>query len=264
MPVEGDISAVSVLLLGLSLGMTACAVTCLPFIGTWAFGRAESQSGAWRDTLSFLGGRLMAYTALGGISGGMGAFFVRQLSAGIGNIVIGLVAVLAATWLLWPSVNNPKCSIRSRLHGLPPLLLGAALTLIPCAPLTTLLAAAAAGGSIERGAFLGLMFGTGALMTPMLVLIPVAAGLGRHVRLERHWIIAWVRGGAAAVLLYLGKVRLDSMADGLFPYIAGLAITFVCWAHYRHKRFKQQQKPHSHSRRTFSLHVAPAAASINP
>ncbi len=259
MPVDGDISAVSVLLLGLSLGMTACAVTCMPFIGTWAFGRAESQSGAWRDTLSFLGGRLIAYTTLGAISGGTGAFFVRQLSAGIGNIAIGMVTVLAAAWLLWPSAADPKCGFRTRLHGLPPLLLGAALTLIPCAPLTTLLAAAAAGGSIERGAFLGLMFGTGALMTPMLVLIPVAAGLGRHIRLERHWIITWIRGGAAAVLFYLGKVRLDSLADGLFPYVFGLAIASVCWAHCRNRRVKHQQTSRNPKRRAFWLHELRAA-----
>jgi cytochrome c-type biogenesis protein len=262
MPIEDEISAVSVLLLGLSLGMTACAVTCMPFIGTWAFGRAESQSGAWRDTLSFLGGRLVAYTTLGGISGGLGAFFVKQLSAGIGNIAIGLVAIFAATWLLWPSAKSPQCSSRKRLHGLPPMLMGAAMTLIPCAPLTTLLAAAAAGGSIERGAFLGLLFGTGALMTPMLVLIPVAAGLGRHIRLERHWIIVWVRSGAAAVLFYLGKVRLDSLAEGLFPYVVGLAIASLSWAHYRHKYIKPQQTPQI-GRRTFPLHERPAAASTS-
>jgi cytochrome c-type biogenesis protein len=242
MAVESEISALSVLLLGLSLGMTACAVTCMPFIGTWAFGRAESQSGAWRDTISFLGGRLLAYTLLGGIAGGMGAWFVRQLAAGIGNVVIGMVAVVSATWLVWPSSTTKACGYRSRLYGFPPLLLGAALTLIPCAPLATLLAAAASGGSIERGAYLGLLFGAGALMTPMLVLIPVAAGFGRYIRLERAWIISWVRGGAAAVLLMLGKGRMDSLAEGLFPYVAGLAATAVLWAHYRQVRGKGRRR----------------------
>jgi hypothetical protein len=121
------------------------------------------------------------------------------------------------------------------MNGLSPFLLGSMLTLIPCAPLATLLAASAAGGSIGRGAYLGMLFGLGALMTPMLVMIPVAAGFGRHLRQECKWIAPWLRCGAATTLLILGKGRLDSLAAGLFPYIAAVAGVFVAWAYYRRR-----------------------------
>ena len=34
-------------LLGVSLGLTACTATCLPFMGTWILGRGGSQGQAW-------------------------------------------------------------------------------------------------------------------------------------------------------------------------------------------------------------------------
>jgi thiol:disulfide interchange protein DsbD len=255
MPLDGEVSALSVLILGVSLGMTACAVTCMPFIGTWAIGRAEGQQGGFRDTASFLLGRLSAYSVLGGIAGALGAWFVQQLASGIGNLAIGLVAVVSAAWLMWPVSGKKSCGAPRHLKGLSPFLMGAGLTLIPCAPLTTLLAAAAAGGSVERGAFLGFLFGTGALLTPMLVMIPVAAGFGRYLRFERPWIVPWLRTGAAVVLLTLGYARINAVADGLFPYLLSLTMVMVGWAYYRHGRYS--------SRRVCTAGAVPVAGSID-
>ncbi len=196
-------------------------------------GRAEGQQGGFRDTASFLLGRLIAYSSLGAMAGALGAWFVQQLASGMGNLAIGSVAVFSAAWLLWPTAGKKSCGQIRHLQGLSPLLMGAALTLIPCAPLTTLLAAAAAGGSVERGAFLGFLFGTGALLTPMLVMIPIAAGFGRHLRFERAWIVPWLRTGAAVVLLMLGYARINAVAEGLFPYVAALGGVIVGWAFYR-------------------------------
>lgn len=230
---ETEVSAFSVFLLGLSLGLTACAVTCMPFIGTWVLGRAESMKGAFRDTASFLGGRLVAYACLGGIAGAMGEWFVKELAGGTGNAAIGLAAIFSAGWLAWPTTASRTCGFRNRLNGLSPFLLGVALTLIPCAPLATLLATSAAGGSVERGTFLGLVFGLGALMTPMLVLIPMLANFGRHLRHGRGWIVPWIRGAAAITLLILGKNRLDSLDKGFFPVLLALFVLVLLWAYLR-------------------------------
>lgn len=236
---EAEVSAFSVFLLGLSLGLTACAVTCMPFIGTWVLGRAESLKGAFRDTASFLGGRLVAYACLGGIAGALGEWFVKELAGGTGNAAIGLVAIFSAGWLAWPPTPSRTCGFRNRLGGFSPFLLGISLTLIPCAPLATLLATSAAGGSVERGAFLGLVFGLGALMTPMLVLIPMLANFGRHLRQGRGWIVPWIRGAAAITLLILGKSRLDSLDNSYFPVLLALFVPLLLWAYFR--RFRSNQ-----------------------
>lgn len=236
MPPDAEVSAFSVWLLGASLGLTACAATCMPFIGTWVFARADAQAGAWRDTLSFLGGRLTAYALLGALAGGLGAWFVRELAGGIGNLAIGLSAIVSAAWLAWPATAHSLCQRMKKANGVSPFLMGATLTLIPCAPLATLLAASAAGGSIGRGAFLGSVFGLGALLTPMLVLIPACAMFGRRLRQHQGWIVPWMTAGAILVLLALARARIDLVAEGLFPYLAGIASLVVVWSHLRHRR----------------------------
>jgi thiol:disulfide interchange protein DsbD len=235
MPPDAEVSAFSVWLLGASLGLTACAATCMPFIGTWVFARADAQPAAWRDTLSFLGGRLVAYALLGALSGGLGAWFVRELAGGIGNLAIGVSAIVSAAWLAWPATSHSLCQRMKKSNSASPFLMGATLTLIPCAPLATLLAASAAGGSIGRGAFLGSVFGLGALLTPMLVLIPVCSMFGRQLRQHRAWIVPWMTAGAILVLLVLAKTRIDLFAAGLFINAAGIGAATVTWAHYRRR-----------------------------
>ena len=230
---DPQVSAFSVYLLGLSLGLTACAVTCLPFIGTLALGKAEGRRSGIRDTAFFLGGRLISYAVLGALAGALGAWFVRELAAGAGNLVIGLSGFFAAAWLVWPIESRHGCRPARRFAGLSPLLLGIGLTLIPCAPLATLLAAAAAGGSPIQGAYCGLLFGLGTLMTPMLILIPSVASLGRALWVERAWLLQWLRGGASLVLATLAYQRSELFSEGLGSYLIVLFILIVFWRHYR-------------------------------
>lgn len=97
---------------------------------------------------------------------------------------------------------------RRKTDSLPPLFLGAALSLTPCTPLASLLALAAHAGSAAQGAAYGLAFGLGAAMTPILVLVPLAGRLGRELRSGRAWLARWLLWGAAAVLILLGLRRL--------------------------------------------------------
>lgn len=247
---EAEVSALSVFLLGLSLGLTACAVTCLPFIGTLAFGKAEGAASGLGDTAFFLGGRLLSYTLLGGLAGALGAWFVRELASGIGNLLIGLSSLFAAGWLIWP--GRHRCGTAKRLNGLSPMLLGIGLTLIPCAPLATLLAAAAHGGSTGQGAWFGLLFGLGTLLTPMLVLIPAAAGLGHVLRLENAWLLIWLRHGAALVMGLLGMQRTNLFMPDAGAALLAITALIVSW------KLLRQRRQQGSRRKIIQLHPLPA------
>jgi thiol:disulfide interchange protein DsbD len=225
---DSPVDLFSVWLLGLALGLTACTVTCLPFMATWTLGRGGSLRESVRDTLLFLSGRWSAYTALGAIAGASGAWLLATLSSGIGNFLIGLASLAAAVWLALSrdAGGAGSCALRGRGGGASPFLLGVSLTLIPCLPLATLLASCAAAGSALQGGVYGAVFGLGALVSPMLVLIPACGGLGRVLREQVGWIVPWLRYGAATVLLLLGARRLLLIDLSL---ALGLSLIALLW-----------------------------------
>ncbi len=195
-------------LLGVSLGLTACTATCLPFMGTWILGRGGSQVQALRDTAMFITGRILAYSLLGAIAGGAGVWLSQALRGGTGNIVIGLSSIAAGVWLLYSVKGHTPCSVARSAGGTPPLMLGFSLSLTPCAPLASLLAVCAAAGSMQLGAVNGVAFGLGAALTPLLILLPLISLLGKNLRENRDWITSWIRWGASAVLILLGLRRI--------------------------------------------------------
>jgi cytochrome c-type biogenesis protein len=195
-------------MLGVSLGLTACTATCLPFMGTWVLGRGGTQIQALRDTLLFVCGRILAYTLLGALAAGAGSWLAQVMRGGSGNFIIGAASIAAGVWLLRAATVHAPCSAARSAGSTPPLLLGFSLSLTPCAPLASLLAVCAAAGSIRLGMASGVAFGLGAALTPLLILLPLISLFGRNLRENRDWITRWIRWGAAAVLIALGVKRI--------------------------------------------------------
>ncbi|OJX74341.1 sulfite exporter TauE/SafE family protein [Magnetospirillum sp. 64-120] len=195
-----------VFVLGVSVGLTACAVSCLPFIGTWAMARGQGGWAAAEDLAAFLAGRLAGYALLGGLAGWAGESLGRALSGPSGHLAIGLAGIFAGLALLVGGGKAGKSCAATRT-ALPPLALGAALSLTPCMPLTSLLAAAALSGQPLNGAAMGLVFGLGAAVTPLVIAVPVLGLLGHGLRLQGG-IDKVLRWGGALVLVALGLRRL--------------------------------------------------------
>lgn len=206
--VPQQVTLFGVWLLGVSMGLTACTVTCLPFMGTWVLGRGGNHRAALYDTGVFLLGRVAAYSLLGGLAGALGAWLTQALSSGIGNAFIGAASIAAGVWLLLPSRRTAPCGAARRGASTPPFLLGFSLSLTPCAPLASLLALCAVSGGTLSGIGYGLSFGIGAAFTPLLVIVPLLGLFGQSLRSERQWLGVWLRWGAALVLVAIGVRRL--------------------------------------------------------
>lgn len=190
-------------LLGLSLGLTACTVTCLPYLGAWMLARERAT--AVPDTIAFLAGRVAAYALMGLAAGLAGTWLTRALASGAGHVAVGLAAVAAGLWLL---LGRPHKTCAGRRGQASPLALGFTLSLTPCAPLASLLAFAAQAGSAPAGMAYGLAFGLGAAVTPLLVLLPALGWFGQRLREARAELGLWLRRGAGAVLVLLGVYRI--------------------------------------------------------
>ena len=193
-------------LLGLSVGLTACTAVCLPYLGTWALGRGQGGRAAAWDTAAFAAGKVTAYGVLGAAAGLLGERLLGLLRGDIGHWLIGLSAIGAGVWLLLPRGSRRHCG-RLRGERASPFMMGFALSFTPCAPLAALLAAGAAAGDALQGGVYGLLFGLGAALTPLFVVIPLLGTLGRRLQQERPWLGVWLLRLGGTVLMLIGLRR---------------------------------------------------------
>ena len=193
-------------LLGLSVGLTTCTAVCLPYLGTWALGQGQGGRAATRDTALFAAGKVVAYGVLGGTAGLLGEQLLELLEGGIGHWLIGLSALLAGVWLLIPRQAHKRCRMSGERSS--PFLMGFALSFTPCAPLAALLAASAGAGDGLQGIAYGVLFGLGAALTPLFVVIPLLGSFGRRLQQQRPWLGVWMLRSGGLVLVLIGLRRL--------------------------------------------------------
>lgn len=206
--VLAEVGLLSVWLLGISVGFTACTASCLPYMGSWVLSRNGGWRGSLVDTGLFAFGKVLAYATLGTVAGVMGAVLLQYLKSGIGNVLIGGASVLAGLWLIRNRhAQHRRCGM-SRRQNMHPLLLGFSLSFIPCAPLAALLAACAAAGSAGQGMAYGLVFGLGAALTPLFVILPLLGKLGGELRSRNPWLEQWLVWLGGGVLVVIGTYRM--------------------------------------------------------
>jgi sulfite exporter TauE/SafE len=194
-------------LLGLSVGLTTCTAVCLPYLGTWALGQGQGGRAATWDTTAFAGGKIVAYALLGATAALIGEQLLGLLKGDIGHWLIGITAIGAGIWLLLPHAPYRQCGLSRAQHG-SPFMLGFALSFTPCAPLAALLAASAGAGNVMQGGLYGLLFGLGAALTPLFIVIPLLGAFGRRLQAERPWLGPWLLRGGGLVLVVIGLYRL--------------------------------------------------------
>ncbi|MEW8507873.1 MAG: sulfite exporter TauE/SafE family protein [Candidatus Thiodiazotropha sp.] len=204
-PIEPvSLSFGAALLLGLSFGAGPCNIACLPYLGPVFTASNQEIGNAWRTLVPFSLGRFSGYTLLAAAAGWAG-LWVEDLVAGPWvRWLLGGATVLVALSLLWrrrgsecasacqtdqsvgftaKAVPEPNTMKQGTLPG-GLYLMGFGMALNPCAPLTTLLLAAATSASIITGASLGAGFALGAVLLPTLIFAYGVAHFGQQIRLH--------------------------------------------------------------------------------
>ncbi|GAB4299331.1 MAG: hypothetical protein Kow0096_18620 [Thiohalomonadaceae bacterium] len=208
------------LLMGLAFGAGPCNVSCLPYLGPVFL--AQERFGAWRTVLPFSFGRLVSYSTLGAVAGGLGHMATSWLEDGWAAMLLGTVTVFVGLVLWYRAGRNVQCPAKRTTNNEQPLHfhsrpgrrplgmglfgMGAAMALNPCVPLGTVLVAAAAGASAVQGMWLGFGFGVGAVLFPSIVFGVVMAHFGAQIR---NHLAGWhtnIERGAAMMLMVLGMV----------------------------------------------------------
>ncbi|MBF0427524.1 MAG: sulfite exporter TauE/SafE family protein [Magnetococcales bacterium] len=186
--------------LGLTMGLTACSAFCLPYFGSWVLGGDGTRS--WNDAGWFFLGRVIAYALLGGMAAALGHVVLLSDSPSLGRLVLSGVSLLAGLFLLFFSSSPGTCHGAKFTHW-PPLLLGMAVSLVPCPPLGALLVACALSGEIVMGLLHGMIFGLTTSLTPVLLASLLLGHAGRELRGMFPGLAPWLRRGAGVVLVIL-------------------------------------------------------------
>ncbi|NIP33931.1 MAG: hypothetical protein GWN18_03225 [Thermoplasmata archaeon] len=212
----------SALLLGIIYGATFCTLTCSPFIASYIIGSDRgTRRGVWLSVI-FNGGRVVTYGLLGlavGLAGG--AFLVEGVYALWGAIFFGIAVALIGIWIAVRRRPGSACgctkeaSWAQRLwHRVEPREgdggelsaagMGLLIGLVPCPPLIALLVFSAAVGSASTGLVLGLLFGIGTVISPIIIIAAAAGWFSERIAMEAPAMRTGIRRVAGVMLVLLG------------------------------------------------------------
>lgn len=165
----------SLLLIGLSYGATACMLSCMPFLSPILLANSRSVSHAMAVVLPFSIGRVVSYILMAMLAS-VSMLEVKNIinNPAISQVILGSATMAIAIMMFYGTYKNAArhCSSSkaadSKISIIGYFTMGLAISLNPCAPIMTLIAAAANSSSIENAAIMGLCFGVGAISATLL------------------------------------------------------------------------------------------------
>lgn len=196
----------SAMLLGLSFGAGPCMLSCAPTLGTvLATKSGLTARKSMGMTARFNGGRMAAYTLMAALSGAAGASLEQLFGEEPVNLLMA-AAIFLSAWMLWQD-GNKSCDEKHRFRpsiNLGLFGIGFAMGLRPCAPMATVLGAAALTGSFWQGGLLGLAFGLGSVILPQLIFGLGFSLAGSQIRSQMATCAPHLGKAGAVVLMMTG------------------------------------------------------------
>lgn len=194
-----------VFMLSVIYGFTICSLSCLPSLSVYLMATGQTFKDGLLGSLYFIAGKLLIYGTWGGLAGGFGRMF--ELPAYQSKWMGLLVIITALAIPLAGRTISPRCSCSNpwqQGRRMPLLLLGISTSLVPCSPLVAVLLLAAHKGSVLTGTIYGLVFGSGLIVSPLMVASGAIALISSTIRQKVSWIGPYLQGTAMVILLVMG------------------------------------------------------------
>lgn len=203
-------SYISVFIIGLSYGSTACMFSCMPFLTPLLFSSSNSTKEALGVILPFSFGRVFSYTILS-IIAYLSSFWLKKVldDMTVSNFLLGFATIFMGFYIFYKSYSK-KNSCKSKIELLKRsgkvsfFTMGATMSLNPCAPVMALLGFSINAKALHIALFEGLFFGLGAVMFSILFYGFVFSKLVRGLLAQFLPYKVWVERASAVFLIILG------------------------------------------------------------
>ena len=154
------------LVLGVLYGIGPCTLVCAPIMVPLVMSYSKSGRDGVKQMLVFSSGRIASYAILGSASGMLGMaltnIITKEVTAAV-IIILGILILLKR--------HPKKCGFTKNVKGEhASFSSGVLLGLSPCYPLIGLLSIAALSGSPLTGLLMGVIFGLGTVITPLVII----------------------------------------------------------------------------------------------
>jgi sulfite exporter TauE/SafE len=210
---------ISIFIIGLSYGATACMFSCMPFLSPILISNSNNTKQSLGIIIPFSLGRIFSYTIIAIVAYLSSAWVKQMLNDNhIFSIILGISTISMGIYLLYKSFHSDNsCGHTTPLIKKPKLnklgffIVGATMSINPCAPIMALLAVAANSSSIYNSIGLGLFFGVGAVIFSIIfygfILSKVVKGL--MVQFSSYKLI--IEKIAALLLVTVGILVLNGV-----------------------------------------------------
>lgn len=182
---------IDLFLTGLVLGWGPCLSFCAPILVPYIAGSQQHWLAGLKVSLAFSLARIVSYVVLSLISASLGQYLIRrfyqtQAGAIISNVAAVFVLLLGVIVVLGESGHLPFCNAFKKFNSQggigEMLLMGMVVGFAPCLPLFGVLTYIAFNAqNLLHGGVLGLTFGLGTLVSPLILLGPLAGGFSQFL-----------------------------------------------------------------------------------
>ncbi|GEM_PF-1257639 len=161
----------AIFIMGLQLGATACAISCMPIMTPILLGNASNKQDGISILMQYFSGKILAYTAISSIAF-FGADIVKKyiqddlIFTKIGAIVIVALGLYTLYIALFANRScSSKCTTSSKIGFFG---IGFFSSFSFCLPVGSLIATSALSGSLLTSLLYGVSFGLGVVIIPFL------------------------------------------------------------------------------------------------
>jgi len=167
---------ISIFLIGLSFGATACMFSCMPFLTPILIKSSNNIKQSLAVMIPFSLGRIFTYTMIAMLAFGSSLFIKDILKNNeLLSYILGTVTIILGITMLYNSYkNNKSCGIHKpivkeqNLSKIGFFTMGATISINLCAPVISLITISSSTTTIYSAIAFGVSFGLGAVLFTLL------------------------------------------------------------------------------------------------